>query len=439
MRKCDFIAALLLGCGLAIVPAWAQQTIGSGQTVRHHREQVAQSSPDVDQAEAALQKNDLATAEQLLTKAVASYPNDFRAWYDLGYVYNATGRADQAIDAYRKSVAARPDVFESNLNLGLLLAKKKDPDAATFLRQATTLKPTAHVAEGQERAWLSLGHVLEEKDPQAAVQAFHKAAELQPKDPEPHLSAGMLLERLQDLDAAAKEYRAAADLDPKSAEALAGVANVAMKSGRMADAEQALRTYLQSNPGNPTAQAQLARVLALENKPEAGTELEAALRANPSDDALRREYVTYLVKGKQFAKAEAELRPLAAASPKDATIHHLLGVVLLNQQKFPGAQQELAQAVQLDPKLAAAYGDLAAAAYHNKNYPLAIRALDARAKLAGETPGSYFLRAQAYDQMLDWKQAAANYRQFLAVADGKFPDDEWKAQHRLLAIEPKKK
>ncbi|HEU5453546.1 MAG TPA: tetratricopeptide repeat protein [Terriglobales bacterium] len=434
MRACTHIPALLVA--LAVAAAGQTRTIGSGQTVRHHKETVQQSSPEVDQAEAALEKQDLATAEQLLTKAVAAHANDYRAWYDLGYVYNATGRSDQAIEAYRKSVAAKPEVFESNLNLGLLLARRNDPDAAIFLRKATQLKPTAQPEQGLERAWLSLGHVLEKTDAGGALQAFAKAAALQPKDPEPHLSAAMLLEQRNDLAGAGKEYRAAAELDPKSDEALAGVVNVASKSGKLAEAEEALRHYLQLTPQSATAQAQLARVMILEKKPEAREQLEAALRVNPGDKVLRREYVTYLIQDKQYDKAESEVRTLMAAAPNDSSLHHFLGVILLNQHKYQEAQPELVEALKLDPRLTAAYGDLATTAYENKNYPLTIRALDAQAKLAPESPGSYFLRAQAYDQLKDWQHAAENYRQFLAVSNGRFPDNEWKARHRLIAIDP---
>jgi hypothetical protein len=28
------------------------------------------------------------------------------------------------------------------------------------------------------------------------------------------------------------------------------------------------------------------------------------------------------------------------------------------------------------------------------------------------------------------------YKQFLAVADGKHPDQEWQARHRLIALDP---
>ena len=67
------------------------------------------------------------------------------------------------------------------------------------------------------------------------------------------------------------------------------------------------------------------------------------------------------------------------------------------------------------------------------------RAADARAKFLPEVPMSFFMRASAYDHLRDYKNAAANYHRFLEVADGKFPDQEWQARHRLIAIEPKKK
>jgi hypothetical protein len=49
------------------------------------------------------------------------------------------------------------------------------------------------------------------------------------------------------------------------------------------------------------------------------------------------------------------------------------------------------------------------------------------------------VRASAYDHLRDYKKAAENYHQFLKVANGKYPDQEWQATHRLIAIEPKKK
>src|SRR6202042_2056554 len=126
-------------------------------------EETAPEDPNavlVDQAETAMQNNDFAAAEAALQRVVAAKPDDYRAWFDLGYVYNATQRASEAIDAYRKAVTAKPDVFESNLNLGLILAKQgQNTEAAKYLKAATQLNPTTAPEEGLSRAWQALGRV----------------------------------------------------------------------------------------------------------------------------------------------------------------------------------------------------------------------------------------------------------------------------------------
>ena len=52
------------------------------------------SSPEVQQAEAALHREDFSGAQALLQKAVAAKPDDYRAWFDLGYFYKVSQRPE---------------------------------------------------------------------------------------------------------------------------------------------------------------------------------------------------------------------------------------------------------------------------------------------------------------------------------------------------------
>jgi tetratricopeptide (TPR) repeat protein len=413
----------------------------NAQTVRHHQvaEQDSSFPPELAQAESAIQKKDYVSAEPLLKKFVAANSANYQAWFDLGFVDNALGNTEESIAAYRKSVSIKPDVFESNLNLGLMLAKTGDPDAEQFLRSATTLKPTANVDEGHARAWLSLGHLLENRKPEQAVEAYENAATLQPKDVEPHLSAGILLEKQNRFADAEQEYKQALAIDPASSDALTGLANIYMRGNRYADAAEMLRKLVTIHPNDAAAHMQLGRVLAAGGNNDAATaELEGAAKLEPKNVSLQRDLAELYSNSKKYDQAEAEYRSLLALNPNDALAHHGLGVVLLKDKKFVLAQQELLTAVRLKPDFGAAYGDLAVAANENKNYALAIKAADARAKYLPEIPVSYFLRATAYDHLRDYKQAAENYHKFLQVAQGEYPDQEWQARHRLIAIEPKK-
>lgn len=418
---------------------YAQNT---GKTVRHHKvsEQNPDFPPELAQAETSIEKRDYANAELLLQKVVIANPNNYQAWFDLGFVYHALEKMDDSIAAYRKAVASKPDVFESNLNLGLSLAAAHQPDAEFYLRAATKLKPTSQVEEGRARAWLSLAHVIEASRPDEAIAAYHQAALLQPKDPEPHFSAGPLLEKQNRFADAAQEYKQVLLLDPKSRGALIGLANIYMRGQRFPEAEEILRKLIALHPDDGSAHMQLGRMLATAGKnDDAITEMQAGLKLAPGDVGLQRDLADLYSSAGKYDQAEALYQSLLAAKPNDADLHEGLGKSLLKQRKFPEAEKEFLAAVKLKPDFGAAYGDLAVAAQENKNFELAIRATDARAKFLPEIPMSFFLRASAYDHLRDYKNAATNYHRFLEVAEGKFPDQEWQARHRLIAIEPKKK
>src|SRR5438093_2196465 len=72
-------------------------------TVRHHKvEDQDPAAAWLNEAEADIEKQDYAAAEPLLKKYLGTYPESYSAWYDLGYIYRALGRKDEAIAAFRK-------------------------------------------------------------------------------------------------------------------------------------------------------------------------------------------------------------------------------------------------------------------------------------------------------------------------------------------------
>jgi len=81
--------------------ALAQST---GQTVRRRKvaEQNSEFPVELTQAEAAIEKRDYRAAEAQLKNVVAANPNNYQAWFDLGFVYNALGNSQESIAAYRR-------------------------------------------------------------------------------------------------------------------------------------------------------------------------------------------------------------------------------------------------------------------------------------------------------------------------------------------------
>src|SRR5271165_137188 len=330
----------------------------SSETIRHMRVvENGSAQPELTQAEDLIQKRDFAAAEPLLRKVVASDPANYVAWFDLGFAENGLGKTDESIAAYRKSVSAKPDVFEANLNLGIQLAKEGQPDAEEFLRAATRLTPTSQPAEGHERAWLSLAHVLEATKPEDAIAAYRQAAVLRSKDPEPHLAAGILLEKQSKFSDAEDENKQALALDPSSSDAVTGLANLYMRGRRFPQAEEYLRKAVAAQPGQAAVHIQLGRVLAAESKNDAAVaELQAGAKLAPADVSVQRDLADLYSTGGKNDLAEAAYRGLIAGHPNDAELHRALGESLLRQKKFPAAQQEFLATVKLKPDMGDAYG-----------------------------------------------------------------------------------
>jgi tetratricopeptide (TPR) repeat protein len=422
---------------LSAPEAVAQST---GKTVHHHKVQERDVSADeLAQAEGDIERGDYANAEILLKKYLEAQSENYAAWYDLGFLYHQLGRREESIAAYRKSVSSKSSVFESNLNLGLALADSGDPQAEQFLRAATKLNPTSNAVQGHTRAWLALGRLLETTKPDDAIAAFEQAANLDPKNPEPHLEAGPLFERRQKPGEAEREYQHAISIAPDSSDALVALSNLYMREKRFDDAQASLRRLVALHPNDASAHFQLGRILSIAGKNEDATsEIEAGLKLDPSDRKAQRDLADLDADLQKYDRAAQIYSVLITENPNDADLHAGFGRVLMKQKKFAEAEQELIKAAELKPGSGEIYGELAVAANENKNYPLAIKAADLRAEYLPENPMSYFLRATAYDHLRDAKDAAKYYHQFLEVAGGKYPDQEWQAKHRLIAIEPKK-
>ncbi len=389
-------------------------------------------------AESAMDRKQWSEAETILRQLVTADAKNAQAWFDLGYVMHAEENYAEATLAYRGAVAAEPDSFECNLNLGLMLAHEKDAQASKYLERATHLKPTGKDPQAAlARTWASLALEQEFRNPKNAVDSWSRAVALAPGNPQHRLGLGEVLERTGDAAGAEREFRKANELDPNSTDALTALANFFMRANRLPEAEETLRQLASLAPPQENEHLQLGRVLSAEKKDaEAAAEFQKALALRADDWDAMRELAFVQQRSKNYAAAENSYRTLLTHFPKDAEIYDGLGTALLSQLKYAEAQNKFMVCVRLKPEWGEAYGQLALAAAGNKEYEVAIKALDERTKLLAESPSSYFLRATCYDHLRRFEEAEENYKAFLVASHGQFPDDEWKARHRLMAIEP---
>jgi len=396
------------------------------------------SAPDtLQEAESLLQKQQYVEAEEKLQSLIGAQAENPQAWFDLGFAQSHLNKTAESITAYKKAAELSPKWFEASMNLGLALAKAGNlADAAGTLKITVTLKPTTGGQLALSRTWLTLAQVIEGNQPQEALADYQKAAELDPTNIEPQLGAAKLMEQTGDLAGAEQKYLNTAEIG--NGESVKRLITLYLKQKRYADAENWLRKYMAANPQNMAAQVQLVKLLEAQGKNKEAIAILEPINNASADPKVARELAGLYLEGKQYEAAAKLFQGLAQNGTQDAQFHRDYGMALLHQLKYADAQAELLKAVQQKPDLTEVYMDLAYAAQQNKNHELAIRALDARAKFLPETPGTYFLRATAYDSLRLYKPAATNYKLFLTAAAGKFPDQEFQARHRLIAIEPRK-
>ena len=420
--------ALCLFC-LVALPLGAQQSAPAKNSQSSTQKLRNPLNDLLDEAQAALDKNDYNAAIPLLQKFLAEKPDVAWAHFQLGYAYTALKQTEPARAEYEKAVALDPKMTEAQLNLGILLL---------------------------------------EKDPGAAVEPLRKAVELLPSQSRPRYLLGLAEERTGDWQGAAESFEGAARLDPKDEDALTELGRIYLKHNRAADAEKKFRAALGIDPKSPEALQGLALSLDEQKKPEAANAYRDYLAVRPQDSGARERLVHFLVEQQQFDAALAEmtkanngqpsleslklqadieigqkkldaavvtLKQAIALAPNDAPLHGGLGRTYLQMRDFADAEKELKAALQLDRTNLTYWKDLSSTYYLGGNCPAALATLDVIAKAETPGAGAWFIRALCYDKLVQVQPALEAYRKFLELDDNKNPDQVWQANQRIHVLE----
>jgi tetratricopeptide (TPR) repeat protein len=269
-------------------------------------------------AEALLRAGDFPTAIHNLQAALQISPADARIRARLGEAFAASGLHEDALEAFRKILADKPDDLPALSGLaGSLLALHRTEEAAAMLRQASELDPVnpelpMRLAEiflqsgdgnqarsemaralqmaGPDNAEIGLrsGRVL------AALKEYAEAASVLEKAVEHHpVSVPLLTElgnafRNSGLHAKAFEmFRRAGDAEPEQSGHLAAAAEALWADGRKSAALAFLKKAVQIDPKNAALLRRLASGLsAVGLTREALPQYEQAIALSPADSGL---------------------------------------------------------------------------------------------------------------------------------------------------------
>ena len=433
MRTGAVLAALVLACGIAGAQDFETTT---------HTSPNPQNAA-ISAAEAALEARDYAKAVKLLTPLAEANPKDGKLLYDLGSAQDALDQSQAAEAAYKAAIAADANLLEPHLALGLLYARGgKMGEARAELVAATNISAGDPLLKA--RAYRTLARIDEGSRPEDSRDELLAALKLSPETPEDTLMTAELAVKAGDSSPAAEAaLRKLLEAHPHEPEASAALARVLIQQKRNAEAESLLHESLQASPEDPVLTVQLATLLNVEDKPREALPLVEKLHAGQPDDTNITHFLAELyAQTGDFVRAEALYAALSAHAPQDVMLLDARGDALIHLKRFAEAQSVLGRAV-AQPKLfpapadlGEAAGRLAFAASENNDPEGCLHALTLRATVLPPSPIPLFLEAISEDKLHHVKLAQQAYRKFLAVSNGAFPDQEFEAKHRLVALEP---
>ncbi len=248
----------------------------------------------------------------------------------------------------RRVVTEDPNIMDAHLTLGNWLVKLRKPEEAIeAFRRALALKPDDDIALGNlARLFLARGR---KNDAEDALRVFETALARNPKNPQAWFQLAILSMDMGEADKARKSFVRAAEENPKMGAAWIGQGAIAFAAGALPDAEAMIRKGLELEPEVKGGRYNLARVL------------EARGRFAEAEAWYRAELSTYADHGKarfNLAQLErqrgnlagflAELRASTEKAPDFGPSFFFLARAELNAGRLDAARDLALQGLKVD-------------------------------------------------------------------------------------------
>lgn len=395
-------------------------------------------------ANEALAAREWLKAVKLLTPLAEENPKDAHVLYDLGSAQDALDEESAAEQSYRAAILDDGGYLEARVALGLLLARAgRMDDARQELGAAAALNGDKLL---RARALRAMARIDAKARPGEARDELLAALSLSPETPEDTLMTAELAEGANGgKDAAEAAYRRLLAEVPNDPQATAALAHLLASEKKYPEAEALLTAGLAAHPGDEPMTLQLASVDVAEGKTaEALPLVEALHTANPGETNVSHLLAELYLQAKDYAHAEPLLAGLSALNPRDGAVIDLHAEALMHLHRTAEAEKMLRPVVE-NPQLFAstedwgiAAADLAFSASENNEPGLVLQVLQNRAKVLPTSPPILFLTAISEDKLHQVKLAVQAYKDFLAASNGANPNEEFEAQHRLIALDHSK-
>jgi Tfp pilus assembly protein PilF len=390
-------------------------------------------TPDYDaEGSKALDAGNYQAAADSFTKAIAADPKDYYAHFNLAMAYTFLKKDEEGIAEYRKTLELKPALYEAELNGGILLLREKNPaDALPLLEDASAQKPT----EFAPRFYLAEAQ-LQSGFTEQAAENYRQAAGIDPKSAAAELGWGRALALAGKLDDAEPHFRAAIARDQRYHDALLSLAELYEEHKQMAEALAIYKEF----PGNAEVQEHAGQLLLESRKyDDAVRQFEQAYQKEPTP-ANRKSLAAAYLEVNQVDKAMPLLEKAVADEPANYDLRLGYAHALRDSKHYPAAAAQFNAAAKLKPSEVQTWNELGSMLYLSGDRAGALAALEQARQLGDNSPGNWFLTAIMLDgshttKAASIQQAITAYKKFLAVSDGKSPNQEFQARQRAKILQ----
>ena len=286
---------------------------------------------------------------QILTK---QYPKAFAVWNLLGASAAQIGQLDQAIVAFKRVLAIKPDYADAYNNMGIALKDQgKLEEAIQAYNKALAIKPD------YAEAFINMGNALQEQGKLVeAIEAYNEALAVKPNYADTCYNMGVTLEEQGKLEEAIEAYNKALSLKPDYAEAYNNMGIVLKDQGKLEESIEAYNKALSIKPDYADAYYSMGNTLKDQGKLDEAIEFyNKALAIKPDcADAYNNMGIVLKDQGKLEKAIEAYSKALSL-KPDYAEAYSNMGNALKDQGKPEEAIGAYNKAIAIKPDYADAY------------------------------------------------------------------------------------
>lgn len=299
-----------------------------------------------------------------LENAGTSRSTDPSLLYDLAQAYFGAGETKPALETIKRLAELAPSDAKLRFALGLLLAEH------SMFAEAIKEFEAIPVRERDFAVNQNLGLAYSKLQQHAEAQnAFDRAIQLDPSNPEPYFRTGLELLASRNIDQALYTLHRAHQIAPKRLDISCALAEALIQSGDFTAARDLLGGVQSDFPNNPAAlQTKGDLFIAQGEESKALDSYRQALRYDPENIQARLALGKVCLRLGQSHQAKIAFERTLKTDPQNPEAYAGLGRIALRSGQEDLALQELTRALSKDPNELDANEDLAAIAVRRSQF-----------------------------------------------------------------------